>query len=519
MSGKVVLITPARRFISNRFGLGYQVPLGLVYIGGPLIDAGYSVKLIDNDLYGWSLDRLTQEIAAFNADYALLGHTGSTAAHATSLATIRAIRKTLPEIRIVYGGVYPSYADKSTMQECPAIDAIVRGEGEQTTLDLLSAWEMDRDAGKGAAARRSYLATVQGVTWRDGETVVANPPRPAIQNLDNYRPGFELVDWPGYSLFGFGPAAGLQFSRGCPLTCSYCGQWMFWKKWRHHSPEKLVAQLTELVETYGVKFVWFADENFSAERETTQTLLELIRDAKLDISLNLNMTAADVVRDADLLPLYKAAGVDYIVMGIESLEDSVIAGVRKNNPYTVSREAVRLLRENNIISLTNLIYGLEQESWGTLWAKFRKLLEFDADILNACYITPHFWTSDGKATDPADVIQLDMSKWTYRNQVVVTRSLTPLALFAGVKLTEALFHLRPNALLRLFTSPDARYRKIMRQSVWVGVKVILAEIVEFFWQTHFSPRGSLEKLYGTANSIQSPIFLPLRHQEHRESHQ
>jgi anaerobic magnesium-protoporphyrin IX monomethyl ester cyclase len=491
MSAKIVLITPARRFIANRFGLGYQVPLGLVYIGGPLVDAGHSVKLIDNDLYGWPLDRLVEEIVAFKADYVLVGHTGSTAAHATSLATIEAIRKALPHVRTVYGGVYPSYADKVTLQECPAIDAIVRGEGEQTTLDLIDAWETGRP-----------LADVPGITWRDGQTIVANPPRPAIQNLDAYRPGFELVDWPHYQIFGFGPAAGLQFSRGCPLTCSYCGQWMFWKKWRHHSPEKLLEQMKELVETYGVKFIWFADENFSADRETTERIFELICAAKLNISMNLNMTAADVVRDADLLPLYKAAGVDYIVMGVESLEDSVIAEVRKNNPYAISKEAVQLLREHHIISLTNIIYGLEQESLDTLWAKFHKLLEFDSDILNACYITPHFWTADGKATRPADIIQLDMSKWTYRNQVVATPTLTPLALFVGVKLTEGLFHLRPNAILRLFTSPDARYRKIMRQSIWAGVKVIIAEIAEFFFETKFSPRGGLERIPG------SPIPQP-----------
>ncbi len=486
MSGKIVLITPARRFIANQFGVGYQVPLGLVYIGGPLLDAGYTVKLIDNDLYGWTLDQLVREIAAFEADYVLLGHTGSTAAHATSIQTIRAIRKALPGIRIVYGGVYPSYADRNTMQECNAIDAIVRGEGEQTSLDLIDAWEHGRP-----------LEQVPGITWRDGTRIIANRAQAPIRNLDAYRPGFELVDWPRYKLFGYGPAAGLQFSRGCPLTCSYCGQWLFWKKWRHHSPEKLVEQISELVEKYGVKFIWFADENFSADRETTVRVLELIRDAKLNISMNLNMTAADVVRDADLLPLYKAAGIDYIVMGIESLEDSVIASVRKNNPYAISKEAVRLLRENNIISLVNLIYGLEQESYQTVFKKFRKLIEFDADILNACYITPHFWTSDGRATRPADIIQTDMSKWTYRNQVVATPTLKPVALFLGVKLTEALFHLRPNALLRLFTAPDARYRKIMRESIWAGVKVILAELYEFFWQTKFSPRGSLEYLPGS----------------------
>src|SRR3954451_7033308 len=87
MAARIVLLTPARRFIANRFGLGYQIPLGLVLIGGPLLDASYSVKLIDNDLYGWSPERLTAEISSFNADYVLMGHTGSTAAHTTCLKT------------------------------------------------------------------------------------------------------------------------------------------------------------------------------------------------------------------------------------------------------------------------------------------------------------------------------------------------------------------------------------------------------------------------------------------------
>ena len=52
MAERVLLINPARHFIANEHGLGYLIPLGLVCIGGPLIDAGFSVRLIDHDLYG-----------------------------------------------------------------------------------------------------------------------------------------------------------------------------------------------------------------------------------------------------------------------------------------------------------------------------------------------------------------------------------------------------------------------------------------------------------------------------------
>ncbi len=485
MPGRVLLINPARHFIANQNGLGYLTPLGLVCIGGPLIDAGFTVRLIDHDAYGWSFKKLVNEVGKFQPDYVLLGHSGSTAAHKTALKTIHEIKTAYPTIKIIYGGVYPSYADKGILRECAEIDYIVRGEGEETILGLIRTLENNGD-----------LQYVDGVTWRDGDQIIANRSRTPIQNLDEYRPGWELLDWSLYKMFGFKRAAGLQFSRGCTLTCSYCGQWMFWKKWRHRSPENIVEQLKILKNEYGVDYIWFADENFSADQETLKQILNLIIEADLNLSLNINMTAADVVRDADVLPLYKAAGVDYIVMGVESLKDNVITDIRKNNPFEISREAVRLLRENNILSLTNIIYGLEEESWQTLREKLAGLAELDSDILNAMYLTPHFWTSQGRTIKPGDVIQSDLNKWSYRNQVIATPNLKPFELFLGVKLTEGLFHLRPKALRRIFFGKDKRYLKIMRSSMLIGIKVVLAEIFEFAFQTKFTLQGSLEKLPG-----------------------
>lgn len=485
MAGKVLLINPARHFIANQNGLGYLTPLGLVSIGGPLIDAGFTVKLIDHDAYGWSFKKLIEEVGKFSPDYVLLGHSGSTASHKTVIKTIHEIKITFPNIKFIYGGVYPTYADQSIMRECDEIDFIVRGEGEETILGLIRTLE-----------NNAQLEYVDGVTWRDGNEIISNRSRNPIKNLDEYRPGWELLDWPLYRLFGFKRAAGLQFSRGCTLTCSYCGQWMFWKKWRHRSPESIVQHLKTLKEKYDVDYVWFADENFSADKDTVKRLLELIIEARLNLSLNINMTAADVVRDADILHLYKSAGIDYIVMGVESLKDSVIVDIRKNNPFEVSKEAVRLLHKHDIISLTNLIYGLEDESWKTIWEKFKGMFELDSDILNACYIMPHFWTAQGKNVTPSQIIQDDLDKWSYRNQVVATPHLQPFMLFLGVKLTEALFHLRPSAWRRILFTKDKRYRQIMFHSMWAGITVVIAEIHEFIFHTKFIQQGSLREIPG-----------------------
>jgi anaerobic magnesium-protoporphyrin IX monomethyl ester cyclase len=482
----IVLLTPARRFIANRYGLGYQLPLGLVLIGGPLIDAGHRVRLIDNDALGWSDARLISHLSSAPPDCIMIGHASPTAAHPVAMRTARSLKDAFPEAVIVYGGVYPSYTAKTVLSENRILDVIVHGEGEATVVDLVAALEKDR----------ASLDSVAGITWRRDQDIVGNPRRAPIADLDAYRPGWDLVDWSHYKLFGFGRAAGMQFSRGCTLTCTYCGQWSFWSKWRYRSPEFLADQLEILAKRYGVRIVWLADENFAADREVTRKVLECIASRNLGLSLNLNMTAADVVRDADLLPLYKRAGVDNIIMGVESLEDETVDRVRKNNPFAISCEAARLLRQHGIVGLMNIIYGLERDTLKTLWRTFRRILVLDPDILNAVYITPHHWTREGRSTRSEQIIQADQQYWTYRNQVVATPGLSPWKLFLAIKTTEALLHLRPRALWRMMTGPDARYCKILRSYLWIGIKVWLAEIYEFIVKVRFARAGSLPRIPG-----------------------
>ncbi len=470
---QIVLLTPRRRFIANRFGLGYQIPLGLVLLGGPLLDAGHQVRLIDNDVLGWRDDQLVQELTKAAPDCLLIGHTGSTAAHPIAMQTAQAMRQAFPHMTIIYGGVYPTYAAQAILQEHPAVDVIVHGEGEATIVELIA-----------ALAQGQSLATVKGISWRAEGKIQTNPMRAPIANLDQYRPGWELVDWSAYQLFGFGRAAGMQFSRGCTLHCTYCGQWSFWRRWRHRSAENFADELEKLVRDYGVRIVWLADEHFAADPDAAHAALAAVAARGLDLSINLNLTAAAVVRDAERLALYKAAGVDNVIMGVEALNDQTVAAVHKDNPFAVSKEAVRLLRQHGIVSLVNLIYGLEDETPASLWQTLRRAYELDADILNAVYITPHHWTTAGQAVSAAQIIEPDQRQWTYRNQIVRTPRLRPWQLFGGVKATEALFHLRPKALWRMIAAPDARYRRILRAYLATGARVVVAEIGEFLWRSY-----------------------------------
>ncbi len=79
--------------------------------------------------------------------------------------------------------------------------------------------------------------------------------------------------------------------------------------------------------------------------------------------------------------------------------------------------------------------------------------------------------------------------------------LRPWQLFLGVKLTEALFHLRPRALYRLLFEPDARLRKLLRAYLPIGTRNVAAEILEFLFKTRFVRAGSLGRVAALPNRL------------------
>src|SRR5579863_5224599 len=135
-------------------GVGHQMPLGLLMVGGPLLDAGHMVRLIDAACEHLDDDEIARRVASFGAQVAMIAHVGSTAAHPACLRTLRAVKAVLPSVITVYGGVYPTYSYRQILAEHPEVDVIVRGEGEATTLELVCALaqsQAHRDAAPDAA--------------------------------------------------------------------------------------------------------------------------------------------------------------------------------------------------------------------------------------------------------------------------------------------------------------------------------------------------------------------------------
>lgn len=323
------------------------------------------------------------------------------------------------------------------------------------------------------------LSCVQSIAYRQSGNVMMTPPRAPIHDLDAYRIGWELVeDWDRCQAFGLGRAAVVQFSRGCPHTCTYCGQWMFWKRWRHREVTKFVDELEWLARERDVCFFWLADENPTTIKEVWKDVLSEIARRNLGVGMCASIRAQDIVRDADILHLYKQAGFLYVLMGAETVTDENLEKIRKGSCVDDAYRAVRLLRQHNVMSIVDYIFGIEDETPRTLWRGLRGLLRYDGDFVNALYITPHAWTPLGREMKDASVVENDLWKWDYRHQVVGVKHLSPTQLFIGVKLVEFLYHLHPRRLWRILTAPDPQLRQQLRFAFWHTAAVFGYEVYE-----------------------------------------
>lgn len=485
---RILLINPPHPAIGSRIPHEHLPPLGLLSIGGPLIDAGHQVKLLDAEFGPMPRHLIVQQARAYAPDAILLGHSGSTSGHPAASLLTRALRAALPDARIVYGGVFPTYHWREILADEPQINVIVRGEGEQTVVQLMHALETGAD-----------LDGIPGIAVRRNGTPWATPAARIIRDLDACRIGWELIDFSRYSYWGDKRAVVVQFSRGCPHHCSYCGQRGFWTQFRHRDPQRFAAELAWLHREHGVEVINLADENPTADRKAWRELLEAIIAQGIHLTMVGSTRADDIVRDADILHLYKEAGVARFLLGIENYDEATLVKIRKGGSVQKDRQAIQLLRQHNIISMATYVVGFEEETDRDYLRSLRQLLLYDPDQIQLLYVTPHRWTPAFADMHNRTVIQPDASKWDYKHQVLGTRHMPPWRVLLWVKCIEAVMQMRPRALLRVLANREHSFRDAMRWYYRIGRRVWPYEIWNFlFCDRHEAAGPTLQAFWGTA---------------------
>ncbi|MFA5388803.1 MAG: radical SAM protein, partial [Candidatus Omnitrophota bacterium] len=182
------------------------------------------------------------------------------------------------------------------------VDYVVIGEGEDTIRELLLAIEHNRDA-----------SNIKGLAYIKDGKVFYTPPREAQVDFDKLPiPDFSLVRYAKISLY---PVARI---RGCGMDCEFC---TVKGKPRYASPERLLEQISYLVETRNARHFFIVDDLFGQQREETIKFCNMLRDYQKSIGMRLDLGAQirlDKAKDSELLSAMRQCGINTIAIGYES---------------------------------------------------------------------------------------------------------------------------------------------------------------------------------------------------------
>jgi len=240
-----------------------------------------------------------------------------------------------------------------------------------------------------------------------------------------------------------------------------------------------------------------------------RTFLEALIAENVPVKLIGTIRATDIVRDADILHLYKQAGFERILMGIETTDEATIERIDKGSSSSSDVRAIRLLREHDILSQVAYVVGFDEETDRDHWRGLRQLVRYDPDLINAMYVTPHRWTPFYTASRHRRVVDTDHSHWDYRHQVLETR-VPRWRAFLWVKLTETVLQLRPRALSRVLAHRDIDIRKALRWNYGSGRLAFFYELRNFELRAR-SPRSTrtLAQFWGAPQEAEERALLAI----------
>lgn len=294
-----------------------------------------------------------------------------------AVESCREIRARYPQLPIVWGGYFASNYTAAALN-ANYVDYVVRGQGEQTFLDLIEALRGQRD-----------LKDVAGLSYKTPDGIVRHNPERPMRGLDDF-PWYPYHRLPveRYLLPTFlgRRTAVHQASIGCPYRCNFCGVVTFsGSREKMESPERTEAILRHLVRTYGVDAVQFYDNNFFLREDHTRDLADRL--APLNLRWWCEGRADIMMKYSDAtLQALRRAGCTMIFFGAESGSNEVLKEMNKDLRAEDTLALASRIRRFGIIPEFSIIFGNPKDPEGDTrdcigFIRQLKRLNPDAEII------------------------------------------------------------------------------------------------------------------------------------------
>lgn len=330
----IILIYPAMGEGINPHGS--VLPLCFAWMASLLEKNGISVRIVDFQIENVNLKELIRKDRPF-----CVGVSGTTQSRFESFKIFEEIKKTDKTILTIYGGPHATPASEDTLVNIRHIDAVVRNEGEITILEIMKSLKHDG---------KIDFSKIAGVSYRKNDTVIHNPSRPLLKDLDQLPfPAWHLFKMDRYKMKLDAldlPAHVILTSRGCPFNCSFCSAKLQWGgHYSRRSAENVCDELEHLIKLYGIKGYKIFDSTFTVNRKHVVSICAEIQKRGLSYLPWECEIRADTV-DKQILQVMKDAGCYYVDMGLESACPRVLEKISKG---------ISIRQVENIINWTDQI--------------------------------------------------------------------------------------------------------------------------------------------------------------------
>jgi len=255
-----------------------------------------------------------------------------------------------PNIFTILGGQQVTDNPEGWLTDCPNVNAVVRGDGEEIMEELCQGVPFEQ---------------IAGLSFRKGNEIIHNPVRSLGPLADHLYPHRSLRRYT-YEVEVNGFNTGIAFdlisaSRGCPFNCTFCSinrnPWGEKRNWSGRSPESVVDEL----ESIEAPFVAFTDELFTYDMDWVDRICDLIlkRDIRKKYIVNARL---EIARRPDVIQKMEKAGFAFLLLGIESAQNKTLHSMRKGFNTAKALEYFDILRDRSLFLHGYFILGNIGES-------------------------------------------------------------------------------------------------------------------------------------------------------------
>ncbi len=254
-------------------GQSVFLPLGIGYLAAVLEKEGYGVDVVDCQTKKYNKEALEDTFRGLNPD--IIGVTSATVTYLPALGVLKSAKTAVPKALTLMGGPHVSVLDQQAVTESSDLDIVVRGEGEQTMLEL---------ARLVSERNLKGLSEIQGITYKHGSQIIQTPDRPFMTDIDSLPyPAHHHFDTNMYKLFGVNYMP-IITSRGCPSACTFClASKMCGHSFRGRSPSKVVDELEWLRDEFHAGAYAFYDDTFTFDLKRAYAICDEMQKRKVDL--------------------------------------------------------------------------------------------------------------------------------------------------------------------------------------------------------------------------------------------